>query len=168
MYRYTICFCLYHDSVLMLHRHRHPNQFLWNGIGGKLEIGETSQAGVFREVAEEADIELEKVDEIRCAGVVTWPIRDDQDRTVEGMYAFVARLGGPDGSWTNDREIPEGILSWKPIEWVCDPDNGEVVGNIPHFLPLVLNSNDPMHYQCRYADGQLLGVYVQSLETEAQ
>jgi hypothetical protein len=39
--RYTLCFLTRGDQVLMLHRRRPPNQGLWNGVGGRLEPGET-------------------------------------------------------------------------------------------------------------------------------
>lgn len=166
MLKYTICFCRHGDSILMLYRHRPPNEFLWNGIGGKLELGETPLAGVFREVVEEANFALERAEDVRYAGVVLWPAGGDRDGTVQGMYAFVASLGGVERPWISDRAIPEGILSWKPIEWVCDPTNSLVVANIPSFLPAMLNNDEPMHYHCRYLDGRFLGVEVESLEME--
>ena len=166
MYRYTICFCLHDESVLMLYRHRPPHQLLWNGIGGKIESGESPLISVFREVAEEAAIDLGLAKEVRFAGVVTWPVQDRKDQPLEGMYAYIARLAGQDEPRTGDREIPEGILSWKPIQWVCDPGNNDMAKNIPSFLPLMLTGNAPMHYQCRYMDGQFLDVHVSPLETE--
>jgi 8-oxo-dGTP diphosphatase len=42
----------------MLYRKRPPNQFHWNGLGGKLQKDETPQACVLREVLEEASIDL--------------------------------------------------------------------------------------------------------------
>ena len=56
--QYTICFCLCGELVLMLYRKRPPNQFHWNGLGGKLQKDETPQACVMREVLEEANIDL--------------------------------------------------------------------------------------------------------------
>ena len=55
--QYTICFCRYGELVLMLYRYRPPNQFHWNGLGGKLQEDETPQACVQREVLEEAEID---------------------------------------------------------------------------------------------------------------
>lgn len=40
-YKYTLCFCLCSDQVLMLYRKKAPNKNFWNGLGGKIEVGET-------------------------------------------------------------------------------------------------------------------------------
>ena len=37
---YTLCFLTRGDHILMLHRRRPPNQGLWNGVGGRIEVGE--------------------------------------------------------------------------------------------------------------------------------
>lgn len=172
MITYTICFCLHQDTVLMLYRHRPPNERLWNGLGGKIEPGETPRAGIYREVAEEATIALDHAGDTRFAGVVTWPVRSHRDGSRrrdaprQGMYAFVATLGRSYTPATDDRVIPEGILSWKPITWVCDPRNDLVVENIPHFLPAMLEDDEPKHYRCHYADDRLLGVDILPLEDE--
>ncbi len=47
---YTICFCLHDDQVLMLYRSNPPNAGLWNGLGGKIETGETPLSNIHREV----------------------------------------------------------------------------------------------------------------------
>ncbi len=51
--RYTLCFLTRGDSVLMLHRQKPPNLGFWNGVGGRLEQGETPRACMLREVREE-------------------------------------------------------------------------------------------------------------------
>ena len=166
MFKYTICFCRHRNLILMLYRHRPPNACLWNGVGGKLELGETPMAGVIREVAEEAAVDLEQAEDVRYAGVVSWPVLDDRGGTIQGMYAFVSRLGDSMMPWASDRAIPERLLSWKPVAWVCDPSNKLVVENIPWFLPAMLDGSEPMHYHCRYGDGRFLGVDIRSLEME--
>ena len=55
---YTICFCLRGDAVLMLYRDRPPFARHWNGLGGKIEPGETPLACVEREVLEESGLNL--------------------------------------------------------------------------------------------------------------
>lgn len=74
-----------------------------------------------------------------------------------GMYAFVADL--PRGlAWEGVQKTPEGLLSWKPLDWVCDPGNGAVVSNIPAFLPDLFGGAGPMEYRCEYVDGKLVGL----------
>jgi len=55
---YTICFCLRDDLVLMLYRSNPPTAGLWDGLGGKIETGETPLSSIQREVIEEATIDL--------------------------------------------------------------------------------------------------------------
>jgi 8-oxo-dGTP diphosphatase len=73
------------------------------------------------------------------------------------MHVFVAEVEDDDVP-RQLRPTPEGLLAWKPLEWVCDPDNDSVVGNIPHFLPTMLDSESPMRYRCEYEGGRLVGV----------
>ncbi len=49
---YTICFCRCADKVLMLYRNRPPNQNHWNGLGGKIQVGETPLECAQREILE--------------------------------------------------------------------------------------------------------------------
>ncbi len=43
---FTLCFCLAGDKVLMLQRAKEPNLGKWNGVGGKIEPGETPRESV--------------------------------------------------------------------------------------------------------------------------
>jgi ADP-ribose pyrophosphatase YjhB (NUDIX family) len=47
------------DQVLLVRRGREPAKGLWGLPGGMLELGETTAAGVRREVLEECGIEIE-------------------------------------------------------------------------------------------------------------
>ena len=161
--RYTICFCRRGDLVLMLHRSRPPNARRWNGLGGKLSPHETPTDSVRREVLEEANIDLRFARDLRLAGVVTWESGVDSTGSSTGMYAFVAELSDDQPTWEDDRATPEGLLSWKPLRWVCDPSNTEVVENIPYFLPGLLNAPEPMEYRCNYADGVLVDLVTRPL-----
>jgi 8-oxo-dGTP diphosphatase len=151
---YTICFCLRGDQVLMLYRNNPPNKGRWNGLGGKIEEGESPLASIHREMMEEASIDLREAQEVRFAGLVTWTFLNDQARSNRGMYAFLARLA-PDFPLTPDCPTTEGLLSWKAIRWVCDPYNPAVVGNISRFLPEMLRSPQPLEYRCTYQNEML-------------
>ncbi len=48
--------------------------------------------------------------------------------------------------------MPEGLLCWKPLQWVCDLNNTAVVSNIPRFLPHMLSQDIPLEYHCKYRD----------------
>ncbi len=159
--QYTICFCLRGELVLMLYRNRPPNQFLWNGLGGKLRENETPRDCVLREVLEEADIDLHMAHRLRFAGIVTWDF--DSTSASSGMYAFVADFQQASVTWEGDREVPEGLLCWKSLQWVCDLNNTAVVSNIPHFLPYMLSQSIAAEYRCNYHDGHLVELVVHPL-----
>lgn len=144
---YTIGFCLHGDQVLMLYRHKPPNAGLWNGLGGKLEAGETPLENIHREVMEEAGLDLRQAAVVRFAGLVSWPVSTDRTGARMGMYAFLACLT-PDYPLWPDRVTEEGVLSWKTLAWVCDQQNPLVVSNIPHFLPAMLAAQQAREYCC--------------------
>ena len=147
---YTICFCCYEQHVLMLHRAFPPNARLWNGLGGRIEPGETPLVSVFREMQEEAGIDLQVASSLFFAGIVTWgQIGNEPAR---GMYAYLARLSRKQAEHISSSHTREGLVAWKPLDWVCNPDNREVVSNIPRFLPPMLEAQVPYEYFCEYND----------------
>ncbi len=141
----------------MLYRANPPNQHLWNGLGGKLRQQETPISCIQREVMEEARISLHPRQHLRFAGIVTWPMSS------QGMYAYIADLPQEYAVWEGERNTPEGLLSWKPIHWVCDQQNASVVSNIPHFLPKMLAQPVPQEYYCHYHEGQFVELIIRPL-----
>ena len=146
----------------MLHRRRPPNAGLWNGLGGKLEPGETPPDCARREAVEEAGI---RPDELRFGGIVRWSPGVDPTGPSTGMYAFVADFPDDRPVWEGGRETQEGTLAWKPIPWACDPRNAAVVSNVPHFLPGLLDGGEPVEYRCEYAGGELVDVVAGPLQS---
>lgn len=151
---YTICFCVREDQVLMLYRSHPPNAGLWNGLGGKLELGETPLGNIHREVMEEAGLDLHRAEVVRFAGLVTWTAPTDLTGSRPGMYAFLAYLAPTWPIWP-DRITSEGILSWKALDWVCDRNNSLVVNNIPYFLPVMLAAPQAQEYYCSVQNGRV-------------
>lgn len=164
MLPYTICFCLCGDSVLMLYRRKPPNKHRWNGLGGKRERDESPLDCVRREVLEESGVDLNDAAGLRFAGTVTWPTGADPTSASRGMYAYVATLPPDWPVWDGGRHVPEGMLCWQPVAWVCDPSNPDVVDNIPHILPLMLEHAFPVEYYCDYRGDDLVGVVARPLE----
>ena len=140
--RYTLCFLTRGEDVLMLHRHNPPNQGLWNGVGGRLEPGESSRDCVIREVREETGF---CVDTVHFAGLLTW---DGFETPPGGLYIFTAEA--PEGEAA---VCSEGELAWKPRAWVFSAP--EVVSNIHVFAPLMFADGDPKHYHFSYRDGEI-------------
>ena len=122
---YTICFVINKNQVLMLYRNKEPNQHKWNGVGGKIELGEHVVSSIKREISEETGLHALEID---FSGMVTW-------NEVSGMYVFICKKF--DGELI---EGPEGKLEWKSINWVLN--NDQVVSNIKYFLPSMLECND--------------------------
>ncbi len=164
---YTICFCLRDTQVLMLYRSYPPNAGRWNGLGGHIEAAETPLESIKREVMEEGGIDLDLAQGLNFTGLVTWATDGDSTRPGGGMYTFVARLASDFPIWP-DRPIHEGLLSWKPLAWVCDPRNPAIVSNIPQFLPQMLANPHPQEYCCVYRRSGLRGVVVRDLPLEGE
>ena len=135
----------------MLNRNKKPNQGLWNGVGGKLEPGESPIECVLREIAEETDLQLLS-NQIECRGQVTWywlPAEGGSPIFQGGMYLYAGDI--PDGvSCVTPRRTVEGILEFKDTAWLLSEDNHGVVSNIREFLPRLFDSSPIAEYRCYY------------------
>ncbi|MYL72363.1 NUDIX domain-containing protein [Halobacillus litoralis] len=147
---YTICFIQRGEELLLLNRNAPPVQGLWNGVGGKIEEGETTLSSVQREVAEETELFLE-AHLFEYKGTISWAI--DGGRT-GGMKAFVVRID--DDVYSKPVEMDEGILAWKDISWVLSECNYGVSPMIPYYLHTVLNEKQPFHHHFTVHQGQIL------------
>lgn len=135
----------------MLNREKAPLKGLWNGVGGKIEAGETPLEGAIREIKEETGIEVGE-GQIQYKGIVTWEL---ESRKTGGMHAFLVNM--PENFfYSTPKKTDEGILDWKKVSWLLNEDNNGVGKNIPFFLPKVLN--DPRQYlhKCIYADEKVV------------
>jgi hypothetical protein len=65
---------------------------------------------------------------------------------VTGMYACIVYLSEQQAEQVLSLDTLEGLIRWKPLAWVCDPNNRAVVNNIPRFLPLMLKAQTPFEY----------------------
>lgn len=91
----------------MVHRVRKANdmhQGKWNGLGGKVESGETPEECALREIYEESGL---RVRNPRLKGLLTFPLfANDED-----WYAFVFVCEDFEGQLIDS---PEGELRWIP------------------------------------------------------
>ena len=81
----TLCYLRKDGTTLMVHRIKKANdihQGKWNGLGGKLEPGETPEECAMREIFEESGLRAKN---LKLKGFLTFPLfaRD------EDWYAFV-------------------------------------------------------------------------------
>ncbi len=101
----TLCYIRHQGKTLMVHRNKRENDIhmgKWNGLGGKLEPGETPEECAIREVFEESGLVVRK---LCLKGVLTFPgFSNDED-----WYAFVFVITEFDGQLIKS---PEGDLHW--------------------------------------------------------
>lgn len=154
--QYTICFIYSGDEMLMLNRNKPANMGLWNGVGGKLDPGETPTAGALREIREETGLNLA---DVAFSGIVTW---DAETQGQSGMYAFLANV---EASAKNPRmqETREGVLAWKRIDWILHADNLGVAPHVSRFLARMLDDSTCYEHCCRFVGGQLVHYTVHPL-----
>ncbi|MGE8202954.1 NUDIX hydrolase [Heyndrickxia sp. NPDC080065] len=157
MYKYTICFIQRGDKILMLNRENPVWMGIWNGVGGKIEKGETPLEGVLREVKEETGIEL---DHAEYKGTVTWSVDDSY---IGGMYAFVAQLPETYDYYTPIK-TDEGILDWKDISWVLHPENLGMA-NLKYFLKTMLSDSHTYDHRFKYRNGEVIDFKSEILDT---
>jgi len=143
MLKYTLCFIVKDNEILMLNRQKSSWMGCWNGVGGKLLPDETAYQCIKREILEETSILAE---DIRFKGVVSW---SSTDGTSGGMYVFIAYLPN-NFSYSTPVKTEEGILDWKNISWIINEENIGVAYNIKHFLPNMLADNSLYEYKCNF------------------
>ncbi|MEH7386425.1 8-oxo-dGTP diphosphatase [Bacillus sp. JJ1521] len=133
MYSYTICFIKQGNKILLLNRESPEWMGIWNGVGGKLEEGETPLECVIREIREETGIEM-KLENVWHKGNISWT--NPTHSYFDGMYAFIAEL--PAGyEYHTPLKTDEGILDWKDLTWVLHPKNVGIA-NLKYFLNEIL------------------------------
>ena len=108
------------ERVLLIRRDARPDDDHFgkvNGLGGKLEIGEHIFAGLRREIAEEAGVEILTA---ALRGTIAWT---DFGPKREQWLGFIFLVDSWDGELFESNE--EGSLEWVPIQRLldaCDPD----------------------------------------------
>ncbi len=149
MIKYNICFIRRGDELLLLNRNFAPWLGRWNGVGGKLEANETPRDAMIREIREETGIEGYGLE---YKGMITW---NDDDASFGGMYLYVAEVEGS-FDYATPLETDEGILHWRPIDWIMDANNGGVVSNIRRFLEAALQEPHCYEHHCYYRGDELV------------
>ena len=102
----TLCYVKRDGCTLMIHRVKKANdihQGKWNGLGGKLEPGESPEACVIREVREESGLEIRRP---KYHGLLIFTNFKGDD-----WYVWVFTADEFEGTLINSRE---GNLKWIP------------------------------------------------------
>jgi len=101
----TLCYVRRSAKTLMIHRVKKANDIhagKWNGLGGKLEPGESPEECVVREVLEESGLRATR---LHLKGFLTFPLFAAN----EDWYAFVFVVDEFGGELIDS---PEGDLEW--------------------------------------------------------
>lgn len=101
----TLCYVRSGGRTLMLHRNKKEGDVhrgKYNGLGGKLDPGESPDECVIREVREESGLNLL---DARLRGVLTFPAFKDGEDWLVFVYT-ATRFEGEIG------DCPEGTLQW--------------------------------------------------------
>lgn len=108
-----------YKKVLLVKRNKKPYQGMWNGIGGKIEEGETEINAAKRECFEETKIKLENPKLL-----VTYKYPESNPKNsganLNVIYDFVDEVKVLDNY--------EGTYEWKPVEFVMDSESREIAG----------------------------------------
>lgn len=102
----TLCYLHHNGHTLMLHRVKRANDIhagKWNGLGGKVEAGETPEECVIREVCEEAGLTIRNP---TLVGLLAFPKFKGDD-----WYVFVFTANEFEGELIDSNE---GHLQWIP------------------------------------------------------
>ncbi|PGW35582.1 DNA mismatch repair protein MutT [Bacillus cereus] len=132
MYKHTLCFINRNEEILMLNRVYDPVKGLWNGVGGKIEKGETPLENAIREIKEETNIDVEQ-NQIQFKGIIKW----EDSSYSGGIYVYLVELLN-EFTYHTPKKVSEGILDWKEVSWILSGYNYGVGEMIPKFSTEVL------------------------------
>lgn len=141
MTRYVVGFAIWRDKVLLIHKKKGPPYVVGklNGVGGKIEEGETVTSSMAREFGEET-------------GVETWPSLWNHVATMYGaesseghsyelniLYTFLPDLG--DFGNIKNPEATGEDLEWVPLDGF---EKAGIVENLKWIIPLCLDNTTPV------------------------
>ena len=122
-----------YDSVVALVRKNTKGKLphldgRWNGIGGKIEIGESPVGAVMRELREETGIVVEKNDMV----MIEHQRFDILTPSAHEIYWYAARV-------SNKTDLPPAndvgeSLKWVPVKWVLEGAL-ELCPNVDYLVP---------------------------------
>lgn len=134
----------------------------WNGVGGKLDAGESPYECIVRETFEETGLKLPQyVDR----GVMRWH-RDGED--LGGVHIFTAEVLKEEMEQYSTPRVHchEGILDWKAMEWLLHEENSGVVDNVKVMLTLLFSAGPGSVWVSSYEGNRLVSCTYQDASQE--
>ncbi len=141
----TLCYVRRGGKTLMVYRNKKPNDMhmgKWNGLGGKLEPGESPEECAVREIFEESGLQVHA---LTLKGFLTFPgFSNDED-----WYAFVYLVRDFNGNLISSQE--------GELRWIEDSEllNLNLWAGDRIFLPL-LDRKGTFSGKFVYKDGELI------------
>ena len=133
----------------MIHRNKRPDDLhygKYNGLGGRLEAGESVVAGMRREILEESGLLAEQ---LVLRGTISWP---GFGKAGEAWFGFIFRIDRWSG--TPHAGNHEGTLEWVAVDTILELPLWE---SDRLFLPMVFDrSPSTFHGVMPYANGKML------------
>lgn len=118
----TLCIPHQENRVLLGMKKRGFGEGRWNGFGGKLEAGETTEEAAIREAREECGIEISDMEEL---GIVqfSWPSKESQEDLEVHVFKVREFAGEPveteemKPTWFGLDEIPFTNMWQDDVHW---------------------------------------------------
>ena len=121
-----------YDRVLLVKRNKKPYKDCWNGIGGKIESGETPIEAAIRECKEETNISMNNP---QLLVTYVYPENNimNSNTKLNVIYDCVEEVH------VDDNE--EGHYEWKNIETIMNPYDKNIAGlsNLNQFIKEILD-----------------------------
>jgi 8-oxo-dGTP diphosphatase len=141
---YSLSFVFYEDNVILLNREKPPWMGIWNGLGGKIE-DESIIDGAKRELREELNLRTE----VEICGTLDWY----EDEVYKGrLYITKSTID----TFHRLPEVSEGLLAYKPLDWILHEKNKGIARNITIFLKDIKEGNIPFSYTSYYVNDEYI------------
>lgn len=123
------------SKMLMIKRNKPPFKDCWNGVGGKIENGETKIEAAIRETMEETGITLvnPKLHVTYIYPEGTW---ENSGVDLSVIYDFVDEVSVESNY--------EGMYEWKDISFAMDFNNKQIAGfaNVSQMIKEILDAEN--------------------------
>jgi 8-oxo-dGTP diphosphatase len=130
MFTATLCEIVKDGKILLKKANRGVSESKWNGLGGKIEEGETPLQNVIREVKEESNLTVSK---LKKHGVITFY------KLSKNNVFFVVHVFSTNDFEGELKAGDEGELRWFDLDSI---PYGEMWVDDPLWMPLVLEGKE--------------------------